>query len=54
MTVLKAAAVLTLWRTGRFDTQDIAHAVSVAEADVVRVLDAARDRAHAAPQLGVV
>lgn len=49
MTVLQAAAVLTLWRSGRFDTLDIATALGgVAEADVCRVIDAARRRERGA------
>jgi len=53
MTVLKAAAVLTLWRDGRFfDTLDIALALGVHESDVCRVLDAARQRGT--PPLQVV
>lgn len=51
MTVLKAAAVLTLWRDGRFDTLDIALALAVHEADVCRVLDAARQRGAAPLQV---
>lgn len=48
MNVLKAAACVTLWRSRWFDTLDIANAVGVAEADVVRVLDAVRQRERGA------
>lgn len=44
MTVLQAAAALTLWRSGRFDTLQIAEVLNVAEPDVVRLLDAVRNR----------
>lgn len=44
MTVLQAAAALTLWRSGQFDTLDIARAIGVAEYLVVKALDAVRDR----------
>ncbi|MEH6721309.1 MAG: hypothetical protein V7704_20720 [Aurantimonas endophytica] len=54
MTVIKAAAILTLWRDGRFDTMDIAQALTVHEADVVRVIDAARERARCTVPLQVV
>ena len=42
MTLLQAAACLTLWRSGRFDTVDIAKVIGVSEADVCRALDAIR------------
>lgn len=54
MTVLQAAAALTLWRDGRFDTLDIALALGVHESDICRVLDDARDRARGTPPLTVV
>jgi hypothetical protein len=54
MTVVKAAAILTLWRDGRFDTMDIAAALPVHEAAVVRVIDAARERARGTVPLRVV
>lgn len=44
MSVLQAAAAVTLWRSGRFDTLDIATVIGVPEADVVRLLDAVRGR----------
>ncbi len=45
MTVLQAAAILVLWRSGRFDTADIAAALGgLREADVCRVLHAVRER----------
>lgn len=53
MTILQAAAVLTLWRSRRFDTLDIARALGVPEADVCRVIQAARDREHG-PDLHLV
>lgn len=48
MTLLHAAAVLTLWRSGLFDTFDIAKAVDATEADVCRVLHAAKERERGA------
>lgn len=54
MTVLQAAAALTLWRSGRFDTADIAIALGgVSEADVCRVIHAARERERG-PDMHVV
>lgn len=54
MTVLQAAAVLVLWRSGRFDTADIATALGgVAEADVCRVLHSVRERERG-PDMHVV
>lgn len=55
MTVLQAAAVLTLWRSGRFDTTDIATVLGggVTEADVCRVLHAVRERERG-PDMHVV
>lgn len=44
MNLAQAAACLVLWRSGRFDTLDIAAALSVSEPDVCRLLDAARQR----------
>ena len=46
MTVLQAAAALTLWNSGHFDTLDIAVALGVPEADICRVLHAARQRSR--------
>lgn len=48
MNLLQAAAVLVLWRSSRFDTLDISHALNVPEADVCRVIHAARDRERGA------
>ncbi len=48
MTVLQAAAILTLWRCRRFDTLDIATVIGVAEADVCQVLNAVRERERGA------
>lgn len=53
MTILKAAAVLTLWRSSRFDTFDIALALHVTEPDVCRVIHAANVRERG-PDLHVV
>lgn len=53
MTVLQAAAGLTLWRSRRFDTLQIACALGVSEADVIRVIDAARN-AERGPDMHVV
>ncbi len=49
MNGLQAAAAVTLWRSGRFDTLDIARALGgracgVTEADVDRLLAAVRER----------
>lgn len=54
MTVLQAAAVLVLWRSGLFDTADIATALGgVTEADVCRVLHAVCERERG-PDMHVV
>ncbi|MER9875591.1 hypothetical protein [Mesorhizobium sp. M0195] len=45
MTVLQAAAAVTLWRSGWFDTLQIAQVLGgLAEADVCRMLNAVRER----------
>jgi len=49
MNLLKAAAAVTLWNSGMFDTMNIAEALSVTEADVCIVIQAARNRAHQRP-----
>lgn len=46
MNLLRAAAVVTLWKSGRFDTLDIAEALGVEEASVVVLLDAVRNAEH--------
>lgn len=43
MTILQAAAAITLWRSGKFDTLDIAKTIGVTEADTCRIIQAARD-----------
>lgn len=43
MTILQVAAMLTLWRSGKFDTQDIATVLGFSEADVCRALDVVKD-----------
>lgn len=48
MTLLKAAAAITLWRSGRFDALDIAEAIGARESDVCRLLDAVRERERGA------
>lgn len=53
MTVIQAAAALTLWRSGQFDTRDIAVVLGgtvqdVSEANVCRVLHAAKERERGA------
>jgi len=53
MTLLKAAAVLVLWRSNRFDTFDIASALHVPEPDVCKVIHAANERERG-PNLHVV
>ena len=44
MNLLQGAAAITLWRSGQFDTLHIAEVLGVTEPDVVRFLDAVRDR----------
>ncbi|MBZ9759467.1 hypothetical protein LB553_01010 [Mesorhizobium sp. CA8] len=44
MNLLQGACALVLWESGRFDTLDIAKALNVSEADVCRLLDAAKER----------
>ena len=39
---LQAAAILTLWRSGQFDTADIAVLLSLPEAEVSNLLHRAR------------
>ncbi|MCG6115082.1 MAG: hypothetical protein MEQ84_07770 [Mesorhizobium sp.] len=54
MNFLQAAAALTLWRSGRFDTADIAAVLEgVREADVCLVLHTARERERG-PDMHVV
>jgi hypothetical protein len=53
MTLLQAAAVVVLWKSGRFDTLDIAKAIGVSENSVVVLLDAART-AERGPQFQVI
>jgi hypothetical protein len=53
MTLLQAAAALVLWKSGRFDTLDIAKALNVPENSVVVLLDAVRT-AERGPQLQVI
>lgn len=48
MNLIQAAAALTLWRSGRFDTYDIANVVGKPEADVCRVIHAAKQRERGA------
>lgn len=43
MTTLKGVAIVALWRSGKFDTADIAHAVGLHEAEVCRVIAIARE-----------
>lgn len=44
MTILQAAAVVVLWRSGRFDTLDIARVVGVQESDICKLMDEVRRR----------
>lgn len=53
MTVLQAAAAVTLWRSRRFDTHDIAGLIGAKECDVLRTLDAVRN-AERGPDLHIV
>lgn len=53
MTLLQAAAVTVLWKSGRFDTFDIAKVIGVSEPAVVTLLDAMR-AAERGPHLCVV
>ncbi len=43
MDTIKAVAAVALWRTGKFDSAEIARALSVPEAVVARVLHIARE-----------
>lgn len=47
-TIMQGAAVVTLWRSGQFDTKHIADLLRLSEADVANVLAAARDAERAA------
>lgn len=53
MTLVQAAAILVLWRSGRFDTADIANAIGRSEADVCRVIHAAKERERG-PDLRII
>lgn len=53
MTLVQAAAAITLWNSRKFDTRDIAHALWVGEADICRILHAVRQSEHG-PDLWVV
>ncbi|WP_200957772.1 hypothetical protein [Mesorhizobium sp. Root157] len=44
MNLVQAAAVWVLWRSGHFDTHDIASAIGASEADVCRIVHAAKER----------
>jgi DNA-binding MarR family transcriptional regulator len=54
MNLIEAAACLILWRSGRFDTKDIADYLGVTEPDVCRVLDAVRQQREHGPDLHLV
>lgn len=53
MTLVQAAAALILWQSGRFDTADIASVIGRTEADVCRVIHAAKERERG-PDLHIV
>lgn len=53
MTLVQAAAIVTLWDSRRFDTTDIASALGVHESEICLVLNAKREREHG-PDLRVV
>lgn len=53
MTLMQGAAALILWRSASFDTHDIATLLGVFEADVVRLIDAARNRERG-PDLRII
>lgn len=53
MNLIQAAACIVLWESGRFDTSDIAKALHVSEADVCRILDAAKERQRG-PQFMII
>lgn len=53
MILAQAALAVTLWRTGQFDTVEIAREVQATEAEVCRVLNAVRE-AERAPRLTLV
>lgn len=42
MNMIKAVAAVALWRTGKFDTAEIAAALDIPEAEVCRVIHLAR------------
>lgn len=53
MNLAQGAATIILWQSRRFDTFDIAQLLGVSEADVCRLIDAARNRAYG-PDLHVI
>jgi phage portal protein BeeE len=53
MNHMQAAAALELWRSGRWDTLDIAQVFGVAESLIVKLLDVIRN-AERGPELRVV
>lgn len=53
ITLLQASAALTLWRSGGFNTLDIATALGLHEALIVKMLDEVRNRERG-PSLFVV
>lgn len=53
MNLVQAAAALILWQSRRFNTLDIANALQVSEADVCRLLHAARERERG-PQFTII
>lgn len=53
MTLLQAASAITLWRSGEFNTLDIATALGIHEALIVKILDEVRNRERG-PFLSVV
>lgn len=51
MTVMQAAAVLTLWRSKKFDTFQIAYVLHLKESAVVRALDIVRNAERGIPEM---
>jgi len=53
MTLVQAAAAITLWESRRFDAADISGALGIPESEICIVLNAKREREHG-PDLRVV
>jgi hypothetical protein len=53
MNLIQAAAVVLLWRSGRFDTFDIASVLRLPEPDICKIIHAANEHERG-PDLRVV